>query len=107
MVVGRCSRGGNAGRPSWLSTIQRMPSSGNGRGKPKNAPAAGHHDVRPILRPAMVRTLTTVSPAAGRTVCLQLEQRLAEEANRGSQSRSQLPVIEQGIRKARGQVAAI
>ena len=35
-------------------------------------------------------------------ICLQLEQRLAEEANRGSQSRGQLPQIEENIRIARG-----
>ncbi len=35
-------------------------------------------------------------------ICLQLEQRLAEEANRGAQSRGLLPQIEQDIRTARG-----
>ncbi|MFM1816411.1 MAG: hypothetical protein RLZ98_3106 [Pseudomonadota bacterium] len=33
-------------------------------------------------------------------ICLQLEQRLAQEANRGSQDRANLPQIEQGIRDA-------
>lgn len=33
-------------------------------------------------------------------ICLQLEQRLAQEANRGSQARDQLPRIEQEIRAA-------
>ena len=34
-------------------------------------------------------------------ICLQLEQRLAQEANRGAQSRGRLPQIEQAIRDAR------
>src|SRR5690606_8493967 len=33
-------------------------------------------------------------------ICLQLEQRLAQEANRGSQSRELLPKLEQEIRQA-------
>lgn len=37
-------------------------------------------------------------------ICLQLEQRLAEEANRGTHGRSQLPEIEQGIQDAQRKV---
>ncbi|MEM9355521.1 MAG: DUF2865 domain-containing protein [Pseudomonadota bacterium] len=43
-----------------------------------------------------------INPGNRPPICLQLEQRLAEEANRGSQSRSQLPQIEENIRVARG-----
>src|SRR5690606_41517729 len=35
-------------------------------------------------------------------ICLQLEQRLAQEANRGSQSRELLPKLEQEIRQEIG-----
>ena len=44
------------------------------------------------------------NPGNRSPICLQLEQRLAEEANRGGQARTQLPAIEQGIRTARNSV---
>lgn len=40
-------------------------------------------------------------PGAKSPVCLRLEQRLAQEANRGGQARSQLPQIETDMRAAR------
>lgn len=39
-------------------------------------------------------------PSGRSAICLQLEQRLAQEANRGSQSRNMLPRLEQEIRAA-------
>lgn len=70
-------------------------------------------DERPRRRPA--RRPVNPSPSYGPNaynqapgnrppVCLQLEQRLAEEANRGAQSRGQLPAVKQGIRQARSTV---
>lgn len=41
--------------------------------------------------------------SSSRSICLQLEQRLAQEINRGSQSRDLLPKIEQDIRAAERQ----
>ena len=46
-------------------------------------------------------------PGGRPRICLQLEQRLAEEANRGAQSRGQLPAVEQGIRQARTQLRRV
>ncbi|MGI9426913.1 MAG: DUF2865 domain-containing protein [Hyphomicrobiaceae bacterium] len=43
-------------------------------------------------------------PGGRSPICLRLEQRLAQEANRGSLARGRLPEIEQGIRVARRSV---
>ncbi len=56
----------------------------------------------PVQRPATPNVPGYARDPQGRApVCLQLEQRLAEEANRGGQSRNRIPEIERGIRKAR------
>ena len=48
--------------------------------------------------------ITTRCRVAGRRSACSSSNALAEEANRGAQSRGQLPVVEQGIRQARSQL---
>jgi hypothetical protein len=60
----------------------------------------------PTFRPRD-RNAYTQGPNSRPPICLELEQRLAQEANRGSQSRAQLPQINNGIRAARRQVRRV
>jgi hypothetical protein len=46
-----------------------------------------------------------VQPGRGSSVCLQLEQRLVQESQRGGQARDQLPRLDGDIRQARRQLA--
>ena len=61
----------------------------------------------PAYRPPGNRNAYIQGPNSRPPICLELEQRLAQEANRGSQSRARLPEIDNGIRAARRQARRV
>ena len=76
--------------PQPREPVYRPPAAG----QPAPAPAPGGYQGGYTQQPS------STSRGSGNPICLQLEQRLAQESSRGSQSRDLLPKLEADIRLA-------